>query len=200
MRLGYILLVVVAFAIQGFAVADNAFGQENAVPKYSSSLRSSSKAEAGVDMTNAETEERMKLPGIAKLNIFSKKESSAIKNLKENSALTTRLNSNPSLRKSLENNPQLVKPFENLQKDAAVMERLKTLEKSPSMNKLKTVINKNPSSLTEDSVKKLGAIVKKPSRFKMGEGTGQGLLILGLILLVLLGATITLAATGELKR
>ncbi|KAE9118750.1 hypothetical protein PF010_g8107 [Phytophthora fragariae] len=80
MRLGYILLLVVAFAILGFAVADNAFDHENAIPRDSRSLKSSSKAEAGVDTTNAETEERMKLTEIAKVASFSKKESSVIKN------------------------------------------------------------------------------------------------------------------------
>ncbi|KAE9036989.1 hypothetical protein PR003_g6782 [Phytophthora rubi] len=117
MRLGYILLLVVAFAILGFAVADNAFDHENAIPRDSRSLKSSSKAEAGVDTTNAETEERMKLTEIAKVASFSKKESSVIKN----SALTKTLSSNPSLRKSFENNPQLVKTISSLQKDTAVI-------------------------------------------------------------------------------
>ncbi|KAE8877518.1 hypothetical protein PF005_g33101 [Phytophthora fragariae] len=40
---------------------------------------------------------------------------------------------------------------------------MKSLDKSPSMNKLKTVLSKNPSALTEENVKKLGAAVLKPS-------------------------------------
>ncbi|KAE9289550.1 hypothetical protein PF008_g25859 [Phytophthora fragariae] len=93
MCLGYILLVVVTFAIQGFAVADNAFGHEYAIPRDNHSLRSSSKANAGVDTTNAETEERMKMPDFAKIFSFSKQESSVIKN----SALTKTLSSNSSV-------------------------------------------------------------------------------------------------------
>ncbi|EGZ04463.1 hypothetical protein PHYSODRAFT_265370, partial [Phytophthora sojae] len=139
-----------ATCIPGFAIAE----QSNA----HRSLRSASKVQAADDI-----EERMQTPNIGKLSLFSKKEASVLKSLKKNPTLTKTLSGNPSLIKPFENNPQLVKTFDTLQKDTALMTRMKSLKKSPSMDKLKTAISKNPSALTNENMEKLGAaVLKKP--------------------------------------
>ncbi|EGZ04473.1 hypothetical protein PHYSODRAFT_343249 [Phytophthora sojae] len=132
-----------------------------------------------------------------KVNSFSTKESSVVKKLKEYPTLTKTLSGNPSLLKPFENNPQLVKTFESLQKDTALMARMESLKKSPSMDKLKTVISKNPSALTEERVEKLGAAVLKKRSSRLSSEDERGFLYAcGTMFLFTLGATITLALTA----
>ncbi|EGZ18538.1 hypothetical protein PHYSODRAFT_332306 [Phytophthora sojae] len=141
----------------------------------------------------------MQTPNIGKLSLFSKKEASVLKSLKKNPTLTKTLSGNPSLIKPFENNPQLGKTFDTLQKDTALMTRMKSLKKSPSMDKLKTAISKNPSALTNENVEKLGAaVLKKPFSKLKSERNWRMYFACGVIFLLVLGAGATFAATSGL--
>ncbi|KAJ8542515.1 hypothetical protein ON010_g12298 [Phytophthora cinnamomi] len=148
MRQVYLLLIVVVFAVtnsQSFTTAETIF----------TSMESS----LNMDTVDAESEERMKPLSLGTATSFSKKEADVVKNLKENPALAKTLSSSPSLLKSFQNNPQVVKTVQSLQKNTALMERVETLAKSPSINNLKIASRRNPSALTERSVEKLGGAV-----------------------------------------
>ncbi|POM68268.1 Hypothetical protein PHPALM_15597 [Phytophthora palmivora] len=134
------------------------------------------------DALEAEEEERWKVPGFNQLSSYFRKKPDVVNMLKEN----------PALAKSFHNNPQLSKTFQAVQKDTALIKRIKSFEKEPAASKLKTALGKNPSGLTEKSVTKLGAVVSKSST-DQGDGI---LFICGLMLLLILVGGLTVAVVA----
>ncbi|POM73369.1 Hypothetical protein PHPALM_9789 [Phytophthora palmivora] len=144
------------------------------------------------DALKAEEEERWKVPGFNQLSSYFRKKPEVVNMLKENPALAKTLTNNPALAKSFHNNPQLSKTFQEVQKDTALIKRIKSFEKDPAASKLKTALGKNPSGLTEKSVTKLGAVVSKSST-DQGDGI---LFICGLMLLLILVGGLTVAVVA----
>ncbi|OWZ24457.1 hypothetical protein PHMEG_000463 [Phytophthora megakarya] len=129
---------------------------------------------------------------------YFRKKPNTVDALKENRAVAKILSDNPALAKSLQNKPELSKSFQEVQKNPALMNRIKSFEKnSVATSRLKNVLGENPRGLTEKSVTKLGAVVNKsPRKYDDEEGV---LFACGLMMLLILGGGITIAVLAPEK-
>lgn len=122
--------------------------------------------------------------GLSKLTSLFKKKDGIVKTLEKkpsmgkDSVFVKTLEKNPSIDKAIED-PRFIKTFESVSKDNNLVN---AVEKSSELGKLKMVLSKNPSGLTETNVKKLGSIVAKYSNKRANDGaliaSGLGLLLL----------------------